>query len=344
MRIKYKDLRGFVRRVLAEAGDEPSGKPEKGKKEKKEKQECNSPFSCPRHGQSLCPSWRKVQVKVGGDQSTEFQPYGPLKPGKSRYQVPPTSEMIPTAGETETKSIISHYVCPLWEEPGSYGRSKKYPDGHACDFRVTARIMGPGQKYKHVALGEVAEEEGMLFEPIKPRQTAKQAPDAFVSMIEMMAAQKFNWKKVQAEKGGPIEWKKVPAAGEKRFTSDDVTFLSYFYPKMLGDAKRKAGDEYEGPEPYFFSSDRVFRDLRARGWEIADPATKERRVTRSLGAEEPSSLPSSKSVLKRPGSTSTAGAGSVDVPWYDDDDDPWDEDTDVDSDDSDDDDIPDRWR
>lgn len=354
MKITFKELKSVVRGMLSEA--------EEGEGKKKEKKAIESPFSCPRHHQGLVPVWRRIKVAdTAVEVDPSVQPYGPLEPGQSRQIIAPTSKFTAQKQPRVTKSIIQNWICPLWEEDGPYAYDPETKKGHACDFRVSARVTRPGQKNPHEARGQVAEEEGVLFKPIKPRestptgQAAKAAAESqatFEDMVNTMEAKGFRWKKVQGTptkgKPTPATFTKVPAKASKRFTGDDVQFLSFYYPKRLSDAKNLAGNEYKGPAPYFMSADKVVRALLKMGWDYVEPETKERKVTGFSKKSIPTTLEPQRSVT----ATMTKGKGkgpAPEEPWYgsDDDDDPWDEDTDVDIEDKgeeDDDDTPERWK
>lgn len=338
MRVTFGALKGFVRHMLVEA--------EKETKEKKKKEPDEAPFSCPRHKLPLKAVWVWVE-KVVKDPDRSVQPFGPMEPGQSRNILAPTTKFVPKKGEEKKVRMIRSWMCPLWDEDGSYAWDPKKKKGHACDFKVSARITRPGQKYPHEARGEVAEEEGVLFKPITPRKVNEKTPDAFLEMMEMMEQDEFNWKKVQATPKSPPQFKKVPARGKKRFTSDDILYLSYFYPKSLAAQAKEAGKEYKGPKPYYFSGDKIFRAFRAKGWEPADPEggiKKSKRDIPSMPSKEPSVTAK---MIRRPG---PGQSQPEETPWYNDDDDPWDEDTeDLDTPDEleldpDDDSMPDRWK
>lgn len=341
MKITFKKLRDLVRGMISEA---PEPKKKKSKAEPGELSDI--PFTCFRHTKlKLIPRWRKVDMAAPGQDD-------PLKGAPEEYKgkrvMPPTSEYMPPSKKKITKSIIQHYVCPLWKDEGPYAVDPKTGEGHACDYKVSARITRPGQKYKYEARGEVAKEEGILYKPIRPRGSGPEVPQAFTDMVNKMEQEGFRWKASRDDKGKVIGFKRIPAEDSKRFSGDDVQYLSWFYPKGLGDDKKAKGDEYSGPTPYFFGAAKVVQTLLKNGWDYIES-------TRPEAKEKPKAMPSTNDRPVSPQIARAAERGmwhltdpslsSVVDPWDDDtnvdDNEPEDdEDVDVDDDDS----IPERWR
>jgi hypothetical protein len=338
MKFYLRDVRAIIREALLEQEE----------KKKEAKKEFVSPFVCPRHHLPLDPVWTRSETQVVG--ASRKPTVGPMLPGQSRFVKPPTSIETPAGKKTEQGSRIKAWQCPLWKNDGPYVVGEK---GHECDYRVTGTMTFPGQVSKHVALGTVAEEEGVLFKPIEPKNS-KNDMGTLMAMIKNMEEEGFGWKRVPAEPSskptgkwdvtaqkkkdapafsrGKDKWMKVKRK-PKTFTSDDIAYLAGVYPAELSRAAEAEG--YAGPKPYFLGGKgeagaHLFRILQKAGWELATPE-KPTTVKVTKGRDEP---------LLDKGAFDWVHDGD-DL----DDDDPWDEDTDVDEKGDDDDDVfPDRWK
>ena len=322
MKIALKELKGLVRHMLSEADPK--------KKEKKPAMETG--FTCPRHNLNLMPFFnRRLKVDPSGPSADQLKPFKYIQPASG-----PNPELS-VAKQYSEKAKIKFYFCPLRENPGVYGPPKKrsdnddHPMGVECDYVIIPKETRSGVESR--AYGEVARGAGQVGVPVKRKKvgTDKDAiPQPMLDELERMERMGYRWKRIRGEKGTPDQWKKIKASSPKEYSGDDEHYLSYPYPMALAKANGKT-------EPaYWFSRDKVARALLHLGWNIIEPATKERHVT-------PSSMPDPDASV-----TATMTKKGQD-PWYDDDefdddDDPWDEDTDPNVSDDDEDVMPDRWK
>jgi hypothetical protein len=287
MKIKLKELKGILRRMLVEA------------KEKKEKEPFETGFKCPKHDLDMLPFFIKTASKEEAHSDVER-----LKPFK--YIQPTTAEHPELAGLRKfvEKTQIKFYYCPLRKEPGRYGETATR-EGVECDYIIKPMQTAHGKEF--YAYGDVARELGLIGVPVKRMMTKQWAqvvgkdgiPKELKDELERMEKGGYRWKRIKGEKlsgkpgyskWAPDKWVRIPAESKKAYSGDDEHFLSYPYPMML--AKQKGQSE----PAYYFSRDKVARALIALGWNIVEPATKERKVTppsmpeKSSAGEEHSSL------------------------------------------------------